>query len=31
MKRNLEYRVEVLAPVESPSLRSELKALLDTQ
>jgi polyphosphate kinase len=31
MKRNLEYRVEVLAPVESPSLRAELKALLDVQ
>jgi polyphosphate kinase len=31
MKRNLEYRVEVLAPVESPSLRAELKALLDIQ
>jgi polyphosphate kinase len=31
MKRNLEYRVEVLAPVESPPLRAELKALLDVQ
>jgi len=31
MKRNLEYRVEVLAPVESPLLRAELKALLDVQ
>ncbi len=31
MKRNLEYRVEVLAPVESASLRAELKALLDVQ
>jgi polyphosphate kinase len=31
MKRNLEYRVEVLAPVESPALRAELKTLLDTQ
>ncbi len=31
MKRNLEYRVEVLAPVESPALRAELKALLDVQ
>jgi polyphosphate kinase len=31
MKRNLEYRVEVLAPVESPALRAELKALLDIQ
>jgi len=31
MKRNLEYRVEVLAPVESASLRAELKALLDIQ
>jgi polyphosphate kinase len=31
MKRNLEYRVEVLAPVESPQLREELKAMLDIQ
>jgi len=31
MKRNLEYRVEVLAPVESPPLCAELKALLDVQ
>jgi len=31
MKRNLEYRVEVLAPVESASLRAELKMLLDIQ
>jgi polyphosphate kinase len=31
MKRNLEYRVEVLCPVESPPLRAELKAMLDLQ
>ncbi|HWR98913.1 MAG TPA: polyphosphate kinase 1 [Candidatus Methanoperedens sp.] len=31
MKRNLEYRVEVLAPVEAPALQAELKALLDIQ
>ncbi|ABB30382.1 Polyphosphate kinase [Geobacter metallireducens RCH3] len=31
MKRNLEYRVEVLAPVEAPDLRKELRAMLDAQ
>ncbi|MHB8763521.1 MAG: polyphosphate kinase 1 [Deferrisomatales bacterium] len=31
MKRNLEHRVEVLAPVEDPLLRRELRAMLDTQ
>jgi len=31
MRRNLEYRVEVLAPVESPSLRKELWRLLEVQ
>lgn len=31
MKRNLESRVEVLAPVEAPELRKELRFLLDTQ
>ncbi len=31
MKRNLEYRVEVLAPVEPPALRAELRAALDAQ
>ncbi|MBE0618353.1 MAG: RNA degradosome polyphosphate kinase, partial [Proteobacteria bacterium] len=30
MNRNLESRVEVLAPVEDPTLRQELRALLDT-
>ncbi|AJE02086.1 polyphosphate kinase 1 [Geobacter pickeringii] len=30
MKRNLEYRVEVLAPVEAPELRKELRSILDT-
>ena len=29
MKRNLESRVEVLAPVEPPELRSELRTVLD--
>jgi len=29
MKRNLEYRVEVLAPVEAPELRREIRTLLD--
>jgi len=31
MKRNLESRVEVLAPVEAPALQEELRAFLDTQ
>jgi len=31
MKRNLESRVEVLAPVEGQSLRADLRYLLDTQ
>jgi polyphosphate kinase len=31
MKRNLESRVEVLAPVEDPELVKELRFLLDTQ
>ena len=31
MKRNLESRVEVVAPVESDTLRQELRALLDVQ
>jgi polyphosphate kinase len=31
MKRNLEYRVEILAPVESPELRKELRTMLDVQ
>ena len=31
MKRNLEYRVEVLVPVESPELRKEIRAMLDAQ
>jgi polyphosphate kinase len=31
MKRNLESRIEVVAPVEKPSLRAELRYLLDTQ
>ncbi len=31
MKRNLESRVEVVAPVESEGLRKELRALLDVQ
>ena len=31
MKRNLESRVEVVAPVEDPQLRKELRAVLDTQ
>jgi len=30
MNRNLESRVEVLAPVEDPQLRQELRTLLDT-
>ena len=31
MKRNLESRVEVVAPVEDPDLRAELRAVLDLQ
>jgi polyphosphate kinase len=31
MKRNLEHRVEVVAPVESPALRRGLRAMLDAQ
>jgi len=31
MKRNLESRVEVVAPIEDPRLRRELRAVLDTQ
>ena len=31
MKRNLESRVEVVAPVEEPSLRQELRQVLDAQ
>jgi polyphosphate kinase len=31
MKRNLESRVEILAPVESPELRKELRTMLDVQ
>jgi len=31
MKRNLESRVEVVSPVEDPSLRKELRAVLDLQ
>ncbi|GLI38154.1 polyphosphate kinase 1 [Geobacter hydrogenophilus] len=31
MKRNLEYRVEVMAPVEAPELRKELRTMLDVQ
>ena len=31
MKRNLESRVEVVVPVESPALRAELRAILDIQ
>jgi len=31
MKRNLESRVEVLAPVEAPELREELRTSLDSQ
>lgn len=30
MKRNLENRVEVLAPVEAPRLRADVRAMLDT-
>jgi polyphosphate kinase len=31
MKRNLESRVEVVAPVEDPQLRKELRAVMDIQ
>jgi polyphosphate kinase len=31
MQRNLEKRVEVLTPVESPALRQELRLILDVQ
>jgi polyphosphate kinase len=31
MKRNLESRVEVVAPIEDPLLREELRTVLDTQ
>jgi polyphosphate kinase len=31
MKRNLESRVEAVAPVDDPSLRAELRAVLDVQ
>lgn len=31
MTRNLEYRVEVMVPVDSPELRKELRTMLDTQ
>jgi polyphosphate kinase len=31
MKRNLESRVEVMAPVEDPALRKELRTVLDLQ
>jgi polyphosphate kinase len=31
MKRNLESRVEVMTPVEAPTLRARLKHVLDTQ
>ncbi len=31
MKRNLESRVEVVVPIEDPSLRAELRDVLDTQ
>ena len=31
MKRNLESRVEAIAPVEDPALRKELRAILDCQ
>ena len=30
MKRNLESRVEVLAPIEEPALRAELREIIDT-
>jgi polyphosphate kinase len=31
MTRNLDSRVEALAPVEDPALRKELRAVLDSQ
>jgi polyphosphate kinase len=31
MKRNLESRVEVVAPIEDPALRADLRALFDAQ
>jgi polyphosphate kinase len=31
MKRNLESRVEVVAPIEEPNLRADLRAVLDAQ
>jgi len=31
MKRNLEYRIEVLVPIENPDLQKELRTILDTQ
>jgi polyphosphate kinase len=31
MKRNLESRVEVVAPVEDPQLRKELRTVIDIQ
>jgi polyphosphate kinase len=31
MKRNLEYRVEVLVPIELPEMRKELRTFLDLQ
>ena len=31
MRRNLESRVEVIAPVEEPGLRQELRLILDAQ
>jgi polyphosphate kinase len=31
MRRNLEYRVEVVVPVEDPALREDLRAMLQTQ
>ncbi|HJN50625.1 MAG: polyphosphate kinase 1 [Pseudomonadales bacterium] len=30
MKRNLEHRVEAVAPIEDPAMRAELRLLLDT-
>ncbi|NNK49115.1 MAG: RNA degradosome polyphosphate kinase, partial [Gemmatimonadetes bacterium] len=31
MRRNLRSRVEIVAPVEDPELRAELRQILDTQ
>jgi polyphosphate kinase len=31
MKRNLESRIEVIAPIEEPALRKKLRLILDTQ